>query len=168
MGSHQSEQSDPMAEQAESPKETAMPADPSLKVPSPDPSVPSSMEAIVAQLKQDYAQFPAHQTYSLYACDVSFKDPLNAFTGVDRFRQMVEFLGRFFRDVRMDLHRIYQSSPQLITTEWTLHMEAPLPWSPRLSIPGYSELQVNEEGLICSHVDYWRCSRWAVLKQVLG
>jgi hypothetical protein len=124
--------------------------------------------AIIDQLKQDYARFPVEQTYSLYAESVRFKDPMTSFTGLDRYREMIGFLAKFFSDIQMDLHDISQAEPRLITTEWTLHMTPPLPWSPRLSIPGRSELRLDANGLINAHVDYWHCSKWAVLKQVFG
>lgn len=126
------------------------------------------MSDVVAQLKQDYAQFPKDQTYALYADDVQFKDPMNEFEGIARYRQMIGFLARFFQDIHMELHSIQQQTPSLITTEWTLNMNAPLPWSPRLSISGHSELGLNSTGLINSHVDYWNCSKLAVLMQVFG
>ena len=126
------------------------------------------MSSIVERLKEDYARFPEDQTYSLYAEEVKFKDPLNSFSGVDRYRQMIGFIARFFNNVEMDLHEIEQSSPSLITMEWTLHMSPPVPWSARLSIPGHTELGLNSAGLIDSHVDYWHCSRLDVLKQVFS
>ncbi|MEL6604959.1 MAG: DUF2358 domain-containing protein [Cyanobacteria bacterium J06614_10] len=126
------------------------------------------MTALVDQLSADYARFPEAQTYSLYADDVRFKDPLNAFSGVEKYQQMIGFLAKFFSDIQMDLHSIEQTQPSEITTHWTLHMTAPLPWQPRLSIPGRSELGVNQSGKIDSHIDYWNCSRLDVLKQALA
>ena len=126
------------------------------------------MIALIDRLKQDYARFPENQSYDLYAEDVHFKDPMNEFDGVDKYRKMIGFLGWFFRDVQMDLHHIEQANPKLITLDWTLNMTPPVPWSSRLSIPGTSELGLNESGLIDAHVDYWKCSRLAVLKQVFG
>lgn len=123
---------------------------------------------LIDQLKQDYARFPKDQTYGLYAADVHFKDPMNEFDGVNRYRQMIGFIGSFFSHVQMELHEIEQVTPALITMRWTLNMTAPLPWLPRLSIAGHSELGVNSAGLICSHVDYWERSRFAILKQVFG
>ena len=61
-------------------------------------------EQIIEQLKQDYARFPKDQTYSLYAEDVKFKDPMNKFKGVGLFQKMIGFIGWFFGDVQMDLH----------------------------------------------------------------
>jgi len=126
----------------------------------------ATTEQIIEQLKADYARFPEAQTYSLYAKNVQFKDPMNAFSGVEKYQKMIGFLSRFFKDVQMELHSIEQTTPSLITTQWTLNMTAPAPWSPRLSIPGRSELGINSQNLVNSHVDYWSCSRWAVLKQV--
>jgi len=124
--------------------------------------------SLVEQLKQDYARFPKDQTYSLYAEDVHFKDPMNEFDGASRYRKMIGFIGWFFGDVQMDLHEIQQVDPTLITMQWTLNLTPPVPWSARLAIPGHTELKVNEEGLICAHVDYWERSRLDVLKQVFG
>ena len=123
---------------------------------------------IVAQLKQDYERFPKDQTYELYAEDVHFKDPMNEFDGLDRYQKMIGFLDRFFNDIHMEVHSVEQTRPDLITTQWTLNMNAPLPWSPRLSIPGRSELGLSASGLINSHADYWNCSKLAVLMQVCG
>ncbi|WP_416673891.1 DUF2358 domain-containing protein [Egbenema bharatensis] len=115
-------------------------------------------------LQEDYRNFPKHQTYSIYADDVYFKDPMNEFRGCDRYRQMLQFIDTWFRQPQLDLHQI-QRSDNTIRTDWTLSWNTPLPWNPRISIPGWSELTLNEQDLIISHVDYWHCSRWEVLKQ---
>lgn len=119
---------------------------------------------ILETLRQDYQRFPADQTYSLYADQVYFKDPLNEFRGIKRYQAMIKFLGTFFQNVQMDLHRL-DHEDNTIYTEWTLHLTSPLPWKPHLSIPGKSELQVNERNIITSHIDDWHCSRLDVLKQ---
>ena len=126
----------------------------------------NTINSLIEQLKADYARFPNNQTYSLYAEDVAFKDPLNAFSGIEKYKQMIGFLSRFFRDIEMELHDIEATQPELITTRWTLNMTAPAPWAPRLSISGRSELVLNAQRLIRSHIDYWDCSRLDVLKQV--
>ena len=118
---------------------------------------------LVEILKADYARFPADQTYSIYAEDVYFKDPLNEFRGVKKYKSMIKFLSTFFGNVQMDVHDVTQQEDS-IKTEWTLHMTSPLPWQPRLSIPGWSELGVKDNK-IASHVDYWHISPWSVLRQ---
>lgn len=116
-------------------------------------------------LRADYGRFPQDQTFAIYADDVYFKDPLTEFRGVDRFRQTIGFMETWFRDISMDLHHIRQEE-RLIHTDWTLHWTTPLPWQPRIAIPGRSELTLDPTGAkIIAHIDYWHCSRWDVLAQ---
>ena len=119
---------------------------------------------LVAILREDYERFPENQTYDIYADDVYFKDPLNEFRGVKKYQGMIKFLGTFFGNVEMEVKDVNQQGDS-IKTEWTLNMTSPLPWQPRLSIPGWSELKIGADNLIVSHVDYWHISRWSVLRQ---
>ena len=121
---------------------------------------------IIQILKEDYQRFPVDQTYSIYAEDVYFQDPLNKFRGIERYKQMIAFIGTWFIEPKLNLHDIQQSGDK-IETQWTLSGKTPLPWQPRIAIPGWSELQLNPAGLILSHIDYWNCSRLDVLKQHL-
>ena len=119
---------------------------------------------IIDALKADYQNFPKHQTFSLYAEDVYFKDPMTEFSGCDRYRQMIQFIDRWFADPQLDLHQIQQRD-RTIRTDWTLSWTTPLPWRPRITISGWSDLILNEAGRVISHIDYWHCSRLNVLKQ---
>ncbi|BAY10461.1 hypothetical protein NIES2098_36290 [Calothrix sp. NIES-2098] len=119
---------------------------------------------IIQILKEDYQRFPQNQTYSIYAPDVYFQDAVFKFRGVQLYALMINFIKTFFLNPQMDLHNI-QSLGDTIKTEWTLSWNSPLPWKPRISIPGWSELRLNSEGLIISHIDYWNCSQLDVLKQ---
>jgi hypothetical protein len=119
---------------------------------------------ILAALKLDYDRFPNHQTFSLYAEDVYFKDPMTQFRGRERYEQMIGFIQTWFRNCKMDVHDLRQTGNQ-IRSDWTLHWNTPLPWQPAIAISGWSELTLNDQGLISSHIDYWHCSRWDVVKQ---
>jgi hypothetical protein len=121
---------------------------------------------ILELLQADYQRFPANQTYSLYAEDVYFKDPMTEFRGVERYRQMIGFIQQWFLNCRMEVHGIQRDGDR-IRTDWTLRWNTPLPWRPPISISGWSDLTLNAEGLISSHIDYWNCSRLDVLKQHL-
>lgn len=121
---------------------------------------------IVETLKADYARFPGDQTYSIYANDVYFQDAVFKFRGIELYKWMIKFIQTFFLNLKMDLHNIQQQE-NTIKTEWTLSWDAALPWKPRISISGWSELRLNNEGLIISHIDYWHCSQLDVLKQHL-
>ncbi|NJK62892.1 MAG: DUF2358 domain-containing protein [Synechococcaceae cyanobacterium SM2_3_1] len=116
-------------------------------------------------LRQDYARFPADQTYSLYAEDVYFRDPLNSFRGRTNYQNMINWMETWFVDIHMDLHEIQQQGDE-VSTEWTLSWRAPLPWRPRLQVRGWTEMKLNAQGLIQSHVDYWYCSRWELVQQL--
>ncbi len=122
---------------------------------------------ILEVLKEDYRNFPNDQTYSIYAEDVYFEDPLNKFQGIERYQKMIDFLGRFFQDIVLEIHDISQNG-QDIRTDWTLNMTPPLPWKPRLSISGWSELQLNQDNLIISHRDRWKSPPFKVLLQVFS
>ena len=128
------------------------------------PVINSQDRDLVTILRADYARFPENQTYDIYAKDVYFKDPLNEFRGVSKYRGMIGFLGTFFGNVQMEVKNINRQG-DLIKTEWTLNMTSPLPWRPRLAIPGWSELQIGTDNLIVSHIDYWHISPWSVLRQ---
>ncbi len=121
---------------------------------------------VIQILKEDYQRFPLDQTYSIYAKDVFFKDPLNQFRGIYRYKQMISFINNWFNEPKMDLHEICRLE-DTIKTRWTLSWTTPLPWKPRIAISGWSELKLNSDELITSHIDYWDCSRLDVLKQHL-
>ena len=120
---------------------------------------------LIENLKADYARFPVDQSFHLYAQDVYFKDPMTSFKGIQKYQEMIGFIQKYFLDVEMELDEITQNESH-IHTRWTLRWTAPFPWKPALAISGTSDLQINEDGLVCSHIDRWDCSRWEVLKQV--
>jgi Uncharacterized conserved protein (DUF2358) len=119
---------------------------------------------IIEILKEDYQRFPENQTYSIYAANVYFQDPLNKFTGVERYKKMINFIQTWFINCKMDVHDIKQDGNN-IKTEWTLSWNSPLPWKPKISISGWSELSLDSDNLICSHIDYWHTPPLEVVKQ---
>ncbi|WP_071191211.1 DUF2358 domain-containing protein [Trichormus sp. NMC-1] len=119
---------------------------------------------IIEILKADYQRFPVDQTYSIYASDVYFQDTVFKFRGLELYKWMIKFIQTFFLNLKMDLHNI-QRQEDIIKSEWTLSWNSPLPWKPRISISGWSELRLNADDLIVSHIDYWHCSSLDVLKQ---
>lgn len=124
------------------------------------------IDEICDRIRADYQQFPKDQSYDLYAETVYFKDPMNEFRGVARYQKMIGFIDRWFRDPRLEVKDIKTEKPDQITTHWTLFFTAPLPWHPRIKIPGWSELRLNDQGLVVSHIDYWECSKWDVIQQL--
>ena len=120
---------------------------------------------ILTALRQDYNRFPLDQTYSLYSEDVFFKDPMTEFRGVKKYQEMIALIDRFFHNPQLDLHDIQQTGDR-IRTDWTLSWTTPLPWKPRISISGWSDLTIDlTTGLITQHIDFWNCTRWNVVQQ---
>jgi Uncharacterized conserved protein (DUF2358) len=127
--------------------------------------LPNFMD-ILNQIKADYERFPQSPSYELYAQAVYFQDPMTRFQGIERYQQMIGFMAKWFLDIQLQLHDIAQPQPDTITTQWTLNFSAPMPWQPRISIPGASVLKLDAQGLIISHVDTWEISRWQVFQQL--
>jgi hypothetical protein len=119
---------------------------------------------ILKILEQDYHNFPKNQHFELYADQVYFKDPLTEFRGSDRYQKLIGFMAKWFQAIELELHSIDQNE-DLITTRWTLSWITPVPWQPHIQISGQSELKLDIDQKICSHIDYWDCSPWQVLAQ---
>lgn len=118
---------------------------------------------LVEIIKQDYQQFPENQTYSIYAKNVHFKDPVYDFYGLKKYQQMIVFLKKWFKNLHLELHEIKETENQ-IDTRWTMSWNSPLPWQPFISVSGRSELKLKDN-LIIGHYDYWDKSFWDMIKQ---
>jgi hypothetical protein len=125
------------------------------------------MTDILEILKNDYARFPADQTYDIYAENVYFQDPMNKFRGIQRYREMIGFMATWFEEIKMDVHSIDRQGDR-IETRWTLHWTTPLPWRPRIAIPGKSELTLDSSDRVLSHIDTWEISKLDVIRQHLN
>lgn len=149
------------------------------------------MADLLQIIRDDYNRFPENQTYEIYANDVFFKDPMTEFRGLDRYKKMIQFITTWFQEPKLELHHIERNSVQdsvqspehngtqaldrtpdprameRIETRWTLSWTTPLPWRPHISVSGWSEMLLNSESKVFSHIDYWDCSRWHVLQQHL-
>jgi hypothetical protein len=123
---------------------------------------------ILDSLRSDYANFPHQQTFELYDPQVYFKDPMTEFRGCDRYQKMIQFITTWFVEPELVLHHIERQDDHHIRTDWTLSWTTPLPWKPRTTISGWTELTLNDQDKITSHIDYWHCSKWQVLKQQFG
>jgi len=125
----------------------------------------TSMTNILDIIKADYAKFPEAQTYSIYNEDVYFKDPVYNFRGIKQYQKMIGFITFWFKNLKLELHEIIRND-NLIKTVWTMSWNAPLPWQPRITVAGWSDLTLDDSGeLIISHVDYWQCTKFDVIKQ---
>jgi uncharacterized protein Usg len=123
------------------------------------------MTNILDIIKADYAKFPEAQTYSIYSEDVYFKDPVYNFRGIKQYQKMIGFITFWFKNLNLELHDITHTD-NLVKARWTMSWDAPLPWKPRISVTGWSDLTLDTAGeLIISHIDYWECTKFDVIKQ---
>ncbi len=118
---------------------------------------------LVEIIEQDYQNFPENQTYSIYADNVHFKDPIYNFSGKQKYQSMITFLSKWFKNLHLELHEIKQQENH-IDTRWTMSWISPLPWQPSVAVTGRSELKI-QDNLIVGHYDYWDCSVWDLIKQ---
>lgn len=93
---------------------------------------------------------------SLVTPDIHFKDPFNDFTGVDRFVRMVERMFRMLDDVELEI-RDWARLGRLVYMSWTMRARPRRlgRLAPRLSIDGMSRIELDREGRVREHVDYW-------------
>jgi len=59
---------------------------------------------LITTLRADYQRFPDNPTFSIYAEDVYFKDPLTEFRGLQQYQKMIGFMQRWFQAVQLELH----------------------------------------------------------------
>jgi len=107
---------------------------------------------LVEIIKQDYQNFPHNQTYSIYADQVHFRDPIYNFYGTKKYQAMISFLSKWFKNLQLELYEIKQSETQ-IDTKWRMSWITPLPWQPSVAVTGRSELMIKDN-LVIGHYDY--------------
>ncbi|MBF2035260.1 MAG: DUF2358 domain-containing protein [Leptolyngbyaceae cyanobacterium T60_A2020_046] len=127
-----------------------------------------NVQTVSDRIRQDYATFPHNQSYDLYDDAVYFQDPLNRFTGIDRYQRMIGFIARWFQSPQLVLHDLTIQSDTAFQTRWTLSWVAPVPWRPAMAISGWTDYRLNADGKITSHIDQWETKPWAVVLQLLG
>ncbi len=133
-----------------------------------DPQVDSNLEVLIQAIKEDYAHFPYDQRYELYAADFYFRDPMTEIRGQQKFQAMICWFDQWFKNLKLDLHEITATADDQIQTQWTLSWTVPvLPWHPAFRVDGWSEFRVNEAGLLQSQIDYWKCTKADVFKQLV-
>ncbi len=122
---------------------------------------------LIEIIKQDYERFPSAQTYSIYADNVHFRDPVYDFHGIDRYQNMIKFITTWFANIKLELHQI-EPIGDIIKATWTMTWQAPLPWKPTITVSGWTEFRLDAQQKICAHYDYWHCTKWDVIKQHFG
>jgi len=96
----------------------------------------------------DYSQIYPH-----YHPDCLFHDSIQAFRGRDAFTQMCERLEKRCSEIYMDIHSMGQNGDHIFFVEWTMTMG--FRRTPLTPIHGATRLNVDDDGLITLHRDYY-------------
>ncbi|KAM7252102.1 hypothetical protein ACFE04_023985 [Oxalis oulophora] len=99
--------------------------------------------------------FTKDLNYDIYRDDITFLDPLNTFTGIDKYKLIfwaLRFHGRMlFRDISLDIYRIWQPSENVILIRWNLKGIPRVPWEAKGEFQGTSRYKLDRKGKIYEH-----------------
>ncbi|KAF9587653.1 hypothetical protein IFM89_004485 [Coptis chinensis] len=99
--------------------------------------------------------FSKDLNYSIYRDDITFIDPLNTFTGMEKYKLIfwaLRFHGRIlFRDISLEVFRIWQPSENVILIRWNLRGVPRVPWEAKGQFQGTSKYKLDRNGKIYEH-----------------
>ncbi|KAG6407303.1 hypothetical protein SASPL_130290 [Salvia splendens] len=110
----------------------------------------------VRTLREDMPSiFTKDLNYDIYRDDVTFIDPLNTFSGIEKYRLIflaLRFHGRIlFREISLDVLRIWQPSENMILIRWNLRGIPRVPWEAKGEFQGTSRYKLDRNGKIYEH-----------------
>ncbi|PIA37684.1 hypothetical protein AQUCO_03000319v1 [Aquilegia coerulea] len=86
--------------------------------------------------------FSKDLNYNIYRDDITLIDPLNTFTGIEKYKLIfwaLRFHGRLlFRDISLEIFRIWQPSENVILIRWNLRGVPRVPWEAKGQFQGTS------------------------------
>ena len=94
--------------------------------------------------------------------DITFMDPLNTFTGIEKYKLIfwaLRFHGKIlFREIALDVYRVWQPSENVILVRWNLRGVPRVPWEAKGEFQGTSRYKLDRNGKIYEHkVDNLAC-----------
>lgn len=110
----------------------------------------------VRTLREDLPQlFTKDLNYDIYRDDITFMDPLNTFTGIERYKLIfwaLRFHGKvLFREISLEVLRIWQPSENVILIRWNLKGVPRVPWETNGQFQGTSRYKLDRNGKIYEH-----------------
>ncbi|KAF5728124.1 hypothetical protein HS088_TW21G00267 [Tripterygium wilfordii] len=110
----------------------------------------------VRTLREDMSLlFTRDLNYDIYRDDITFVDPLNTFTGIDNYKLIfwaLRFHGKIlFRDISLEVFRIWQPSENVILIRWNLRGVPRVPWEAKGEFQGTSWYKLDRNGKIYEH-----------------
>ncbi|KAI7735601.1 hypothetical protein M8C21_030764 [Ambrosia artemisiifolia] len=99
--------------------------------------------------------FSTDLNYDIYRDDITFVDPLNTFTGIDNYKlifRALRFHGRIlFKEISLEIYRVWQPSENLILIRWNLKGVPRVPWEAKGEFQGTSRYKLDRNGKIYEH-----------------
>ncbi|XP_017979557.1 PREDICTED: uncharacterized protein LOC18594940 [Theobroma cacao] len=99
--------------------------------------------------------FTRDLNYDIYRDDVTFVDPLNTFSGIENYKLIfwaLRFHGKIlFRDISLEVFRIWQPSENVILIRWNLRGVPRVPWEAKGQFQGTSRYKLDRNGKIYEH-----------------
>ncbi|KAF7835677.1 uncharacterized protein G2W53_010536 [Senna tora] len=93
--------------------------------------------------------------YDIYRDDITFMDPLNTFAGIEKYKLIfwaLRFHGKIlFREIALDVYRIWQPSENVILIRWNLRGVPRVPWETQGEFQGTSRYKLDRNGKIYEH-----------------
>ena len=87
----------------------------------------------------------------LISKDIVFKDPFNKIIGIHAFKRIFYHMFENVKDPKF-LIIDYSINKQSVFLKWKMTFFA---FKSLQSIEGMSELLLNDDGKVCTHIDYW-------------
>ncbi|XP_073308388.1 uncharacterized protein [Primulina huaijiensis] len=115
-----------------------------------------NLGSAVRTLREDLPViFTKDLNYDIYRDDITFKDPLNTFTGIEKYKLVfwaLRFHGKIlFREISLDVLRIWQPSENVILIRWNLKGVPRVPWEAKGQFQGTSRYKLDRNGKIYEH-----------------
>ncbi|KAK1397764.1 Eukaryotic translation initiation factor 4E transporter like [Heracleum sosnowskyi] len=99
--------------------------------------------------------FTKDLNYDIYRDDITFVDPLNKFTGIEKYKLIfwaLRFHGKIlFRDISLEIFRVWQPSENVILIRWNLRGVPRVPWEAKGEFQGTSRYKLDRNGKIYEH-----------------
>ncbi|CAN7041356.1 hypothetical protein Bca4012_070731 [Brassica carinata] len=99
--------------------------------------------------------FAKDLNYDIYRDDVTFVDPMNTFSGIENYKLIfwaLRFHGKIlFRDISLEIFRVWQPSENMILIRWTLKGVPRVPWEAKGEFQGTSRYKLDRNGKIYEH-----------------
>ncbi|CAN7052696.1 unnamed protein product [Brassica rapa subsp. trilocularis] len=99
--------------------------------------------------------FSKDLNYDIYRDDITLVDPVNTFSGIENYKLIfwaLRFHGKIlFRDISLEIFRVWQPSENMILIRWNLKGIPRVPWEAKGEFQGTSRYKLDRNGKIYEH-----------------